>query len=116
MHSLDQLLGRGRGVSGKTRASPLCGRETLSAELGWEGWEENIGPEQAEKGGRVLDEARAWVNAERHNSVNKRLMNPSQAVSATLPSCPSGSPLHSLGITPRPGMEWNMVSIYCSKV
>lgn len=115
MLSLDQLLGRGRGVSGKTIASPLCGWETLSAELGWEGWEENTGPEQAEKGGQVLDEARAWVNAEGHNSVNKRLMNPSQAVSATLPSCPSGSPLHSLGITPR-RVEWNMVSIYCSKV
>lgn len=51
VHSLDQLLGRGRGVSGKT-----IGWETLSAELGWEGWEENTGPEPAEKGGQVLNE------------------------------------------------------------
>lgn len=56
VHSLDQLLGRGRGVSGKTIGSPLCDWETLSAELGWEGWEESIEPEQAEKGGQVLDE------------------------------------------------------------
>lgn len=57
VHSLDQLLGM-QDVSGKTIASPLCGWETGSAEVGWRGWEERTGfkkKKEKEKRGQALE-------------------------------------------------------------
>lgn len=45
------------GVSGKTIASSFCGWETVSAEVGWRGWQESIGfkKKKAEERGQVLE-------------------------------------------------------------